>query len=328
MNRSRLVWFALVVLLAIGAGGVWLKAQPRVVVGTFDAVLAAPAYIVVSTSTPVLFTAKITDRQLKRRSVVLLRLDSAGKPSDILGRLRDDGRNGDVSAGDNIYSLRTNLNEPTVGTVNFQIAARFKPGRWSEPESDDDDWDTELSAVTRTVRDQPARQTRMASLLKRLSRYTLSNQMVVTVDPFKLPPDPGEAGKVTLAGIDSDGDGVRDDVQRWIAFQFADSTTSINAMSRLARANQELIVSSDAPLDVIKEIVQRRSAASDCSYSARARVLGSNLEAAHEAYRLTRTLQVVLLNTSERRRAYATADQAMSGQVFSLVDSVDGSGCE
>ena len=28
-----------------------------------------------------------------------------------------------------------------------------------------------------------------------------------------LPPDPGVAGKATLAGIDSDNDGVRDDVQ-------------------------------------------------------------------------------------------------------------------
>ena len=35
-----------------------------------------------------------------------------------------------------------------------------------------------------------------------------------------LPPDPGEAGKKTIAGIDSDNDGVRDDVQRWIHFNF------------------------------------------------------------------------------------------------------------
>jgi hypothetical protein len=32
-----------------------------------------------------------------------------------------------------------------------------------------------------------------------------------------LPPDPGEAGLAILAGIDSDEDGVRDDVQRLLA---------------------------------------------------------------------------------------------------------------
>ncbi|MCF6156788.1 MAG: hypothetical protein E3K36_16465 [Candidatus Brocadia sp.] len=33
---------------------------------------------------------------------------------------------------------------------------------------------------------------------------------------FVLPPDPGKAGKETLLGIDTDGDGVRDDIQRRI----------------------------------------------------------------------------------------------------------------
>jgi hypothetical protein len=36
-----------------------------------------------------------------------------------------------------------------------------------------------------------------------------------------LPPDPGQAGKLTIDGIDVDKDGVRDDVQRWIAENWA-----------------------------------------------------------------------------------------------------------
>jgi hypothetical protein len=35
-----------------------------------------------------------------------------------------------------------------------------------------------------------------------------------------VPPDPGEAGKQTLEGIDSDNDGVHDDVQRWIVLTY------------------------------------------------------------------------------------------------------------
>lgn len=307
MNRSRLVWFALVAFLAIGAGGVWLNAQPRVAAGTFDSVLASPVYIVVSSSTPVLFTAQITDRQLKKRSVVLLRLDSAGKPSDILGRLRDDGRNGDVSAGDNIYSLRTNLNEPTVGTVNFQIAARFKPGRWSEPESDDDDWDTELSTVTRTVRDQPARQTRMASLLKRLSRYTLSNQVAVTVDPFKLPPDPGEAGKLTLAGIDSDNDGVRDDVQRYLAHKFSSEQQTRSALITISTSQQRYLLER-TDHNALVEATEQFFRAWNCLRSVR----GSD----DSADAILDDLNEVILNTQQRRDANELANRQLSGAVL------------
>ncbi len=39
---------------------------------------------------------------------------------------------------------------------------------------------------------------------------------VFTQYPAGFPPDPGEAGKATIEGIDADQDGVRDDVQRWI----------------------------------------------------------------------------------------------------------------
>jgi len=37
-----------------------------------------------------------------------------------------------------------------------------------------------------------------------------------------LPPDPGSAGRATLEGIDSDGDGVRDDIQRFIELNYPD----------------------------------------------------------------------------------------------------------
>jgi hypothetical protein len=301
MNRSRLVWFALVVVAIVSAGGVWLKAQPRTITGQFDSVGADPAYIVVSTSTPVLFTAKITDRQLKKRSVVLLRLDSAGKPSNILGRLRDDGRNGDIAAGDSIYSFRTALNEPTVGAVNFQIAARFKPGRWSEPEADDDDWDRELTTLDQTGRDRPARQERLSGLIRRLSRYTLSSPIVVTVDPFKLPPDPGEAGKQTLAGIDSDGDGIRDDVQRWIASVSLTDTQKRRALSQLARIHQALIVSL-GDRTALASLDSARVRAHDCIES----FWGpSGLAAA------VGDLKAQTLNTRERAIAYSRANTAL-----------------
>lgn len=185
VNRLRPVLLVVAALgLVVGTGGVWVWAQPAVrtaAVGKFDAVLANPNYVVVNAPTQVLFTAKITDRQLKKRSVILLRTDAAGTPTDILGRLHDDGKNGDLRANDNIYSFRQTLTESVVGTATFRVAARFKPGKWTESESDDDDWDEELDSISKSGRDRPALSSLMKALLRRLSRYSLSETMSVDI---------------------------------------------------------------------------------------------------------------------------------------------------
>ena len=51
----------------------------------------------------------------------------------------------------------------------------------------------------------------------------------------KLPPDPGEAGKKTIDGIDADKDGVRDDVQRFIYEQWPDSERSRRVLYEVAK---------------------------------------------------------------------------------------------
>jgi hypothetical protein len=53
-----------------------------------------------------------------------------------------------------------------------------------------------------------------------------------------LPPDPGEAGKATLEGIDSNNDGVRDDVERYIALTVTDSARHREALRAVARVIQ------------------------------------------------------------------------------------------
>lgn len=180
MKSRRIAWAVVVTLAVSIAGGVWLLAQPKTAIGTFGSIAANPAYVIVNTATPVVFTAQITDPQLKKRSVVLVRLDGTGQPSDVVGRLRDDGRNGDVVAGDRTYTLRTSLNEPVAGEVNFKIAARFKPGKWAEPEEDDDDWEQEL-AQPGDGRDRPAEKLIGEKRLRKLRRYAMSESISVSV---------------------------------------------------------------------------------------------------------------------------------------------------
>ena len=53
-----------------------------------------------------------------------------------------------------------------------------------------------------------------------------------------LPPDPGDVGKLTVDGIDADKDGVRDDVQRWIAENWGHSPRAVKALTIAAQYRQ------------------------------------------------------------------------------------------
>lgn len=63
-----------------------------------------------------------------------------------------------------------------------------------------------------------------------------------------LPPDPGAAGMATLEGIDSDGDGVRDDVQRWIAMAYPNSQKVRAALTQAALTMQTFLMSANSPV--------------------------------------------------------------------------------
>ncbi len=56
--------------------------------------------------------------------------------------------------------------------------------------------------------------------------------------PPGFPPDPGRAGKQDIEGIDSDQDGVRDDVQRWIYALVPNEPKKQMALRQLARHYQ------------------------------------------------------------------------------------------
>jgi len=62
----------------------------------------------------------------------------------------------------------------------------------------------------------------------------------------KLPPDPGPAGERTLQGIDSDNDGVRDDVQRFIALNYGHSERAVVALREIAKGAQQQILIGDS----------------------------------------------------------------------------------
>jgi|GEM_PF-5965754 len=123
--------------LALG-GVVWLMAEPlgrppllgptafqATTTMTIGPASATPATLRVATPTQVTVTAKISDPSVVKTSVNLLRINTSGNPT-ILGQMKDDGANGDLSPNDHIYTLRIVVNELTPGTLLLQVSAAFR----------------------------------------------------------------------------------------------------------------------------------------------------------------------------------------------------------
>lgn len=258
------IWtIGLAFILMIGLGAIWLHAAPQAspaspVIGVPTAL---PSTLAVNTLTTVTITVPIPDPTVIPGSINLLRL-GAGRTQQptILGVMHDDGQNGDAVAGDHIYTLQVSFNEPSATQIQLQVSAAFR------------------------------------GFLRRVLSAPIN--IVVTIDGrTPLPPDPGPAGMTTIGGIDSDGDGIRDDVQRYIALNYTNSAKTQAVLTQLARAYlSELLDSTNtqlAPLD-------SRSAdyGLDCLFYV----------APSTASEVMKQLQGQVLNTKDRIHAYLTAE--------------------
>jgi hypothetical protein len=128
----------------------------------------------------------------------------------------------------------------------------------------------------------------------------------ITVSPFSLPPEPDPSiNNATLLGVDADENGVRDDTDRWIAFNAPNSAKERAALSQYAKGMQVFLRDAND-----KELSIRHShedKAADCMDY----VLGLD-----EAIAKRRQSEAQILNTDLRSREYLKADAWLGGQVY------------
>jgi hypothetical protein len=123
-----------------------------------------------------------------------------------------------------------------------------------------------------------------------------------------LPPDPGEAGKATLAGIDSDNDGVRDDVQRYIAMTYRDSAKTRAVLTQYAKQMQSALLDASSK-ELSMKHADEYSKVSECGES----ILGFDM-----SYKVEKDIKPIILNTDERNKAYFTYNDQLGGEIFFL----------
>jgi hypothetical protein len=130
--------------------------------------------------------------------------------------------------------------------------------------------------------------------------------LALTVGTLRYPPDPGEAGKETLEGIDSDSDGVRDDIQRYIEINYADQGQVRSGLRQYARSLQDSLLDASSQSGSVAN-AHDGMRARECL---RVR-LGSDL-----AYDASGELRAFALNTESRSRAYILFNGQLGGEVF------------
>lgn len=181
---------------------------------TVDPPVVTPFSVSVAQPTELAVTAYVlgdATNPVIAAGVNLLRLDAAGKVLASLGKMSDDGTHGDVVAGDGFFTLNTTVNEPVIGDIRLQVSAAF---------------------------------------YRRLSRIK-SGITVVPIDPIvekingiAVPPQPDAAtNQATVEGVDSDNNGIRDDIDRLIAQEFGTNPANYVEASNYARTQQAAITS-------------------------------------------------------------------------------------
>lgn len=123
-----------------------------------------------------------------------------------------------------------------------------------------------------------------ASLIEGI-KVVNSSYYCQTEDPQ--PKNPGEEGKKTLLGVDSDGDGVRDDVEIWINTNLPNTSKENKSQERIASKLLAKMFQMDLILQNNKESIL---------------ILGQHKIDLHNCYEITKSqdIQVIMYNTEER----------------------------
>jgi hypothetical protein len=251
--QLKRVWSVSLVTVVLAAAGAVAWLWAQGPQLAFGLLVASPPNFVFNTPTTVTFTIPIHTPTLNPSSVELLQVDADGRLLARVGRMYDNGQGGDVTPGDRNFTAIITLNESEIGRLYFRVAAAFRGNRQNDE----------------------------------------SASVFVDVDPVPLPPDPGEDGKVTLEGIDSDGDGLRDDVQRWIILNFLTSLRMQLALRDTAVATQNALASTNSP--TAQAAVEHELSATRCLVY---------INGASKAYELVSELDDLILNTDQRVSAY------------------------
>ncbi|MBX9601009.1 MAG: hypothetical protein K2X35_08395 [Bryobacteraceae bacterium] len=93
--------------------------------GTNPTILITPGTVAVQYPEDVLVTSRLPLENLDPAAVIIERLDASNAVIAEVGRMYDDGTNGDVTAGDGVFSRTLRMTARSTGRVVLRIRARY-----------------------------------------------------------------------------------------------------------------------------------------------------------------------------------------------------------
>lgn len=131
---------------------------------------------------------------------------------------------------------------------------------------------------------------------------------VKTDNVYPLPPDPGPEGMKTLLGIDSNHNGVRDDIERFIVQKYGDSERVREALFDYARTDSGYLTASTRSEAI--QVSQKVEDAMACLIYVMGweRLLGG----IEKWIQASRELEAFSINTPERARASQKTDELLA----------------
>ncbi len=151
------------------------------------------------------------------------------------------------------------------------------------------------------IKDRSRKEHHFKTKLKDHAMFVVDSSLQVPV------PDP-KKNVATIAGVDSDNDGIRDDIQRWINEEFNSQPKVKMAMRQIAMGRQlDLLSVASKELSIVssRKVLDNNH----CIYSI------MNPDVGHK---LIKDLDSRLLNTKDRLEADIKANANFSGQAYEL----------
>jgi len=141
-------------------------------------------------------------------------------------------------------------------------------------------------------------------------------RLAISTRTFILPPDPGEAGKQTLEGIDSDKDGLRDDLQREIMFLVPESEKSRMALQQYERAAQLLTSQTNLDRKQSGDLMDKSMDGLQCL----AALQELNDQIIYTHYAFTKRLEGLVVNTFARKELKENNNKTAGIQFTGFID--------
>jgi len=124
---------------------------------------------------------------------------------------------------------------------------------------------------------------------------------------LNLPPDPGPAGDETLEGVDTNDNGIRDDIERWIGLNYSDSEKTRQALTQTYYPFQNFMIHARAgDRDAVYNDMTAMQRAGECLDYIRS----------DDAHILIEELRSRVVNTSDRVYAYRDSSRMLGGGSF------------